>query len=258
MIETTENDERTFVSALARGIEVLEAFGGRKRRMTIAEVAERTGIPRAAARRSLFTLAKLGYVAVDEDRRYHLAPRVLCFGDAYLSATPLALLGQPVLDRISDAVNESCSLGILEQNEIVYLVRSTSSRIISPALNVGRRLPAYCTSIGHVLLSELSAEALEAYLRAVPLLPFTPHTVTSKDALRAMLAQVRERGYAIADQQMEPHIRTIAVPVRSIAGEVVAGINVVIEGEAIAPDDMPPRFLQPLQLAASELRAALV
>src|SRR5262245_54181963 len=168
-------DERSFVAALARGIQVLEAFSGRKRRMTIAEVAERTGIPRAAARRSLFTLAKLGYVACDDARRYHLAPRVLCIGDAYLSATPLALLAQPVLDRLSESVGESCSLGILEQNEIVYLVRSTSSRIISPTLNVGRRLPAYCTSIGLVLLSELSEPALATYLKAVPLLPFTPH-----------------------------------------------------------------------------------
>ena len=257
-LDEETGDDRTFVSSLARGIEVLEAFSARRRRMTIAEVAERTGIPRAAVRRSLFTLAKLGYVASDSARRYHLAPRVLCIGDAYLSATPLALLAQPVLDRLSEAVNESCSLGILEQDEIVYLVRSTSSRIISPTLNVGRRLPAYCTSIGHVLLSELSEPALAAYLKAVPLLPFTPHTLTSKDALQAVLDQVRERGYAIADQQMELHIRTIAVPVRSIDGDVVAGVNVLIEGDAIPVAEFAQRFLLPLQRAAHELRAALV
>ncbi len=148
-------DDPDFVTALARGLAVLLALSDKRRRMSIAQVSHRTGIPRAAARRSLHTLAKLGFVAVDDARRFYLRPRVLSFSHAYLSASPIAVLAQPILDRLGESLREACSLATLDGDEIVYLARSTSSRIMSPSLNVGRRLPAYCTSIGHVMLAHL-------------------------------------------------------------------------------------------------------
>ena len=156
-----------FVTALARGLAVLLALSDKKRRMSIAQVSHRTGIPRATARRSLHTLQKLGFVAADDAQHFYLRPRVLSISHAYLSSSPLAVLAQPILDRLSDSLHEGCSLAILDGDEIVYLARSSSSRIMSPALNVGRRLPAYCTSIGQVLLAHLPARELDEYLARV-------------------------------------------------------------------------------------------
>ncbi len=163
-------DDPDFVTALARGLGVLLALSDKKRRMTIAQVSHRTGIPRAAARRSLHTLEKLGFVAADDARRFYLRPRVLSFSHGYLSASPIAVLAQPILDRLSDSLREACSLAMPDGEEIVYIARSSSSRIMSPALNVGRRLPAYCTSIGHVMLAHLPQDRVERLpdVREVP------------------------------------------------------------------------------------------
>ena len=251
-------DDPDFVTALGRGLAVMLALSDKKRRMSIAQVSHRTGIPRAAARRSLHTLSKLGFVAADETRRFYLRPRVLSFSHAYLSTSPLAVLAQPILDRLSERLHEACSLGILDGDEIVYLARSASSRIMSPALNVGRRLPAYCTSIGHAMLAHLPAHELEGYLKRTRLYPFTEYTLSSPQRLRAVLREVRESGFAFASQQMEARLCTLAVPVRDIGGHYVAGINVILQGRLVTASDMAARFGEPLQDAASELGSLLL
>src|SRR5512141_1089934 len=194
-------DDPDFVTALARGLAVLLALSDKRRRMSIAQVSHRTGIPRAAARRSLHTLTKLGFVAADDARRFYLRPRVLSFSHAYLSASPIAVLAQPILDRLGESLHEACSLATLDGDEIVYLARSASSRIMSPSLNVGRRLPAYCTSIGHVMLAYLPADEFSAYLAHVRFHPYTEHTLKNVDRLRETLDAVRANGYAFASQQ---------------------------------------------------------
>jgi IclR family pca regulon transcriptional regulator len=251
-------DDPDFVTALARGLAVLLALSDKRRRMSIAQVSHITGIPRAAARRSLYTLSKLGFVAVDEARRFYLRPRVLSFSHAYLSASPLAVVAQPVLDRLSERLREACSLATLDGDEIVYLARSASSRIMSPALNVGRRLPAYCTSIGHVMLAHLQPGELDEYLARVRFYPYTEHTPNSAARLRELLAQVRESGYAFASQMMEARLCTLAVPVRDTGGHFVAGINVILQGRLVSREEMAARFLHPLQDAAMELGSLLV
>ena len=251
-------DDPDFVTALARGLAVLLALSDKKRRMSIAQVSHRTGIPRAAARRSLHTLAKLGFVAADEARRFYLRPRVLSFSHGYLSASPLAVLAQPILDRLGDSLREACSLATLDGDEIVYLARSASSRIMSPTLNVGRRLPAYCTSIGHVLLAHMSPDELAEYLARVRFHPFTEHTPSSADKLLPLLAAVRESGFAFASQQMEPRLCTLAVPVRDAGGHYVAGINVILQGRLVTRAEMAERFYQPLSHAAMELGSLLL
>ena len=252
-------DDPDFVTALARGLAVMLALSDKKRRMSIAQVSHRTGIPRAAARRSLHTLSKLGFVAADDARRFYLRPRVLSFSHAYLSTSPLAILAQPILDRLGEKLHEACSLGILDGDEIVYIARSASSRIMSPALNVGRRLPAYCTSIGHVMLAHLAG----ARARRLP----GPHAVPSlhraharrpPEKLRAVLREVRESGFAFASQQMEARLCTLAVPVKDIGGNFVAGMNVILQGRLVTAGEMAARFAQPLQDAASELGSLLL
>jgi IclR family transcriptional regulator, pca regulon regulatory protein len=251
-------DDPDFVTALARGLAVLLALSDKRRRMSIAQVSHRTGIPRAAARRSLHTLAKLGFVAADDARRFYLRPRVLSFSHAYLSASPIAVLAQPILDRLGESLREACSLATLDGDEIVYLVRSTSSRIMSPSLNVGRRLPAYCTSIGHVMLAHLPESELAGYLDRVRFHPYTEYTPNSVGKLQTLLRSVRESGFAFASQLMEPRLCTLAVPVRDAGGHYVAGINVILQGRLVSRSDMAERCFQPLQEAAMELGSLLL
>lgn len=251
-------EDRDFVTALARGLAVMLALSGKRRRMSIAQVAHLTGIPRAATRRSLFTLAKLGFVAMDDARRYYLRPRVLSLSHAYLSSSPIVVLAQPILDRLGESLQEACSVGILDGDQIVYLARSTTSRIMSPTLNVGRRLPAYCTSIGHVLLAHLPPEQIDEYLDRVRLHPYTEHTPSTQRRLRALLKAVREKGYAFASQFMEPRLCTLAVPVRDAGGNYVAGLNVIVQDRLMTEDQMAARFLRPMQDAAFELGGLLL
>jgi IclR family pca regulon transcriptional regulator len=247
-----------YMASLARGLEVMRGFSREKRQMTIAQLAHKTGIPRASVRRCLYTLAQLGYVASDDGRNYALRPKVLGLGHAYLSSTPLVITAQPFLDRVSDAVNESCSLATLDGEDILYLARSVTSRIISVTLNVGSRLPAHCTSIGYVLLANLPPRELDQWLDAAELKAFTERTVTSREKLREELARVREQDYAVADRLMELAVRSIAVPVRNAAGTVVAGINVIVEAGRVSLRDMRSMYLPHLQAAAAELGAQLV
>ena len=251
-------DDPDFVTALARGLGVLLALSDKKRGMTIAQVSHRTGIPRAAARRSLHTLEKLGFVAADDARRFYLRPRVLSFSHGYLSASPLAVLAQPILDRLSDALREACSLAVLDGDEIVYVARSSSSRIMSPALNVGRRLPAHCTSIGHVMLAHLPQDQLDEYLAHARFHPYTDFTPTSAEKLLPLLAAVRESGFAFASQLMEPRLCTLAVPVCDVAGHYVAGINVILQGRLVDRTEMAERYFRPLHDASMELGSLLL
>jgi IclR family transcriptional regulator, pca regulon regulatory protein len=251
-------DDSDFVTALARGLAVLLALSDKRRRMSIAQVSHRTGIPRATARRSLHTLEKLGFVAADDARHFYLRPRVLSISHAYLSSSPLAVLAQPILDRLGEQLREACSLAILDGDEIVYLARSSSSRIMSPALNVGRRLPAYCTSIGLVLLAHLPVEELETYLARARFHRYTDYTLTTPERIRETAQAVRASGFAFASQQMELRLCTLAVPVRDVAGHHVAGINVILQGRLLPAADMAEQFYRPLHEAAMELGSLLL
>jgi IclR family pca regulon transcriptional regulator len=246
-----------YMTSLARGLEVMRGFS-REKRMSIAQLARKTGIPRASVRRCLYTLSQLGYVGTDDGRNYALRPKVLGLGHAYLSSTPLVIAAQPFLDRVSEAVNESCSLATLDGEHILYLARSVTSRIISVTLNVGSRLPAHCTSIGYVLLANLADKDLDLFLENAELKAYTERTLTSPEKLREQLEQVRQADYAIADRLMELAVRSIAVPVRNAAGTVVAGINVIVEAGRVSLRDMRALYLPHLQSAAAELGAQLV
>jgi IclR family pca regulon transcriptional regulator len=246
-------DDDDFVTALARGLAVMMALSEKRRRISIAQVSHVTGIPRAAARRSLHTLAKLGFVAMDEANLFYLRPRILSLSHAYLSASPLAMLSQPILDKLGEETGESCSLAVLDSDEIVYLARSSASRVISPSLNVGRRIPAYCTSIGRILLAHLPDEELDFYLEHTPLRAYTEHTVTDRGELRAILMEARANGYAFSREQIEPRLSSLAVPVRDSSGQYVAGINVLLPGRPASAQQVASRFFQPLNEAANDL-----
>lgn len=243
-----------FMSSLARGLAVIRAFSQQRRELTIAQLSHRTDIPRAAVRRCLYTLAKLGYVGTEDGRTYALRPRILALGHAYLSSTPLATAVQPLLDQISDELHESSSMAVLEGDEILYIARSsTTTRLMSIDLGLGSRLPAYCTSMGRVLLAELPPDDLGHYLSRVKLTRLTNRTVSSVADLKRVLAEVRRDGYAIVDQELEIGLRSMAVPVRDASGRCVAAINVGTQSARVSVAEMQARFLMPLQAAAAEL-----
>lgn len=245
------NGDPEFMTSLARGLAVLRCFADERRAMTIAQASRITGLSRPAVRRCLHTLVRLGYAA-QEGQSYSLRPKVLALGYAYFSSNSLALRAQPLLDRLRDDLHESCSLGVIEEDEVCYIARAEVSRIISIALRVGSRLPLYCTSMGRVLLASRSTDEQAAYLRRTALAPRTARTVTDPDALLELLARVREQGYAIVDQELEVGLRSIAVPVLGRSG-VIAALNIGSQASRIALPDLRTRYLPALQRVARDL-----
>src|SRR3954454_1702527 len=196
-----ELDQRDYVQSLERGLAVILAFADHHPRLTLSEVAESTGLSRPTARRLLLTLEALGYVRA-EDRAFSLTPRVLALGYAYLSSLDLTTIAQPVMERLVSEAQEACTLATLDRSDVVYVSRGSTRRLTSLTLAVGTRLPAYASAMGHVLLADLPPAELRRYLDGTELMALTAHTLTTEDALAERLGQVREQGWAQADQEL--------------------------------------------------------
>jgi IclR family pca regulon transcriptional regulator len=256
-VERKGTVEREFVASLARGLSVLRAFSKDAREMTLSEVAQRTGLTRAAARRFLLTLDSLGYVASD-GRRFRLTPKVLDLGFSYLSSMEPYDVAMPYMEEVSAAIHESCSASVLEGCDIVYVARvPTTKRIMSVALGIGARLPAIATSMGRVLLAHLDDDALQQHLRSCPVRRHTKHTVTDVAALRDILRAVGRQGWCLVDQELEEGLISVAVPVRNKRGRVLAAMNASTHASRTRPEHVVERFLPVLQQAAHKISAAL-
>jgi IclR family pca regulon transcriptional regulator len=247
----------SFISALARGLAVIRAFGQNRERLTLADIAKVTDLPRATVRRSLLTLQSLGYVASD-GKHFMLTPSVLSLGYAYLSSTPLPRAIQPTLEMVSEKTNESSSAAILDGAEIVYVARAATRRIMSVGLSTGSRLPAYCSSLGRVLLANEPPERARALLSQIRPQKLTPHTVTDPEKLIAILDEVRAQGFSLVDEELEIGLRSIAVPVRNAAGHVVAAMNVSAQAGRVSREDLIRDILPVLVAAAASVRPALM
>jgi IclR family pca regulon transcriptional regulator len=245
-----------YMNSLARGLAILQAFDARGHALSVSQASLATGIPRAAARRCLYTLELLGFVT-NHLGHYSLRPKVLTLGFSHLSSLPLATAAQPLLNRCRDRLHESCSLGVLDGSDVFYLARAETIRIMSVSLYVGTRLPAYCTSMGRVLLAHLKEAALEEYLSRIQLVPRTSKALTSIAGLRAALVAVRRLGYAIVDQELELGLRSIAVPVFDRAGCVVASLNAGTSPVRVTVKELTQRLLPELKRSAADLQAAL-
>ena len=246
-----------FMTSLARGLAVINAFQERKRHLTIAQISHRTEIPRAAVRRCLYTLIKLGYATTD-GRTYSLLPKVLPLGHAYLSSTPLAVSAQPFLDRISEQLHEACNLATLEGEQVLYIARSAiPQRLISVDLSVGSRLPAYCTSMGRILLAALDDDSLHDYLNHADLQAKTSRTLHTPEALWECLQQVRQQGWCLVDQELEQGLRSLAVPVYDSSGHVLAAMNVSTHAGRVPAHELEQRFLPIMLNASRELSSQL-
>jgi len=251
-IDTLSGDPN-FMTSLARGLAVIQAFTDRNRLMTISHLSMKTGLSRAAVRRCLYTLQKLGYAGTDDSRHFYLRPHVLALGHSYISSMPLSASAQPVLEHTSKLLRESCSIATLEGLEIIYVARASVTRIMSIDLRVGSRLPAFCTSMGRVLLANLPAEDLERVLPKIEFAGKTERTVRSVEKLRQILRQVQRNGYAIVDQELELGLRSMAVPIRNAAGTTVAALNVGAHAQRVSIQQMQNTFLPHLLAAAEEL-----
>jgi IclR family pca regulon transcriptional regulator len=246
-----------FMTSLARGLIVIQAFTQQNPQMTISQLSIKTGLSRAAVRRCLYTLTKLGFAGAEDGSRYSLQPRMLTLSHTYTTSNTLSTAAQPILERMSATLRESFSVATLDGEDIVYIARTQVNRVMAVDLHIGSRLPAYCTSMGRVLLAYLPAEQLEQYLAKVNLIPHTTRTITSVEKLRLALRNVRRNGYALCDQEYEVGLRSLAVPVYSSSGRVVATVNLSGNAPRLSVLEMQSRYLTPLRNAASELSVFL-
>lgn len=245
-----------YVQSLARGLAVIQTFSADRPRMTMAEVAEETDLTRSTARRLLLTLEELGYVR-SNGRAFELTPRVLALGYAYLSSVNLGeLAAQPMQTLVAEA-GEASGLTVLDRDEIVYIGRVPVDRLLTVSVGIGSRLPAHATSMGHVLLAGLSDEGLDAFLGDATLERFTAHTITTADELRHRVVQTRARGWALADQEYELGVRSVAVPVRGRDGGTVAALNISSHAGRSTTGELRDRFLPLVQEAAKEISVLL-
>jgi IclR family transcriptional regulator, pca regulon regulatory protein len=249
-------DDGEYVRALERGLAVLKAFSARAPALSMTEVAERAGLTRAVARRYLFTLEALGYV-VFHDGQFQLTPRVLDFGFTYLAATGISDVARPFMEHIVATLRESCSVGVLDGTDVVYIARVTADRIMTTNLTVGSRLPAHATSMGKVLLAYQTPEQLAGYFESSLLQHLTARTIVDEAALRALLDRVRRRGFATNDEESEIGVRTISVPLYDRTNRVAAAINLSGHASRVSMRELKRDHLPVLLSAARGISRAL-
>ncbi|MFG1192552.1 IclR family transcriptional regulator [Xanthobacter sp. YC-JY1] len=249
-------EDKDYVQSLVRGLEVIRAFSQYKPRMTLSEVAQHTGLTRAAARRFLLTLVREGYAETD-GKLFALRPKVLELGFAYLSSLPMWEVAQPVMRDVVNTLQESCSLSVLDGDDIVYVARVPTARVMTIGLSIGSRLPAFCSSMGRVLLAGLPPAELAVVYDRVRIEKRTPRTVATMVALKEAVENARRQGWALVDQELELGLRSIAVPVRNRRGEVLAALNVSTHEGRSSIEAMRTQFLPVLLDAAQRISAAL-
>ena len=246
----------SYVQSFARGLEVIRSFSAQSPRQTLSEVAGRTGLTRAGARRILLTLQTLGYVESD-GKLFRLTARILDLGFAYLSSLPIWNLAEPLMETLAGQVKESCSAAVLDGTDIVYVMRVSTHKIMSISLGVGSRLPAYCTSMGRMLLSALPPDQMMQLLQASERSPRTRYTLTDPDELAAKIAQVRKQGWSMVNQELEEGLVSMAAAITDRAGQTVAALN--ISGQAnrtsakVMQDTMLPALLETAQRISERL-----
>lgn len=253
----TEGMERpgdSFVQSFARGLAVIRAFDAQRPTQTLSEVAAAAGLTRAAARRILLTLQTLGYVDAD-GRQFRLTAKILDLGFAYLTSMPIWNLAEPVMEHLVAQVHESCSASVLDKTDIVYVLRVPTQKIITINLATGSRLPAFCTSMGRVLLAGLDEDKLDAVLAASELRQRTPRTVVDLAQLKSIITQVREQNWALVDQELEVGLISLSAPIRDRQGRIIAAMNVSGNAQRSTAKQMIRDFLPPLQAAAQRVSA---
>jgi IclR family pca regulon transcriptional regulator len=251
-IDKSTAASRDRVGSLMKGLAVIELLADHPQGLSLSEVAARAGLTRAGARRLLLTLVAAGY-AIQEGRRFHLSSRLISTARTWLGGASLWTYAEPFMRAVSERFGEACSAAVLSGHEVVYVARIPGRHILSVALHVGTRLPAFCTSMGRVLLSGLPPEALDAYLESAQLRRLTPHTLIDRRALRGAIERAAREGFAIVDEELEPGLRSIAVPIRDRTGQIVAAINLSTQSARLSVQALGERVLPALREAARQI-----
>lgn len=261
-LKRTEEEEKAreggeFIESLDRGLRVLQSFGVDRRPMTLSDLAKSTNLPRATVRRILMTLTRSGFVSGD-DRLFSLTPRVLLLASAYLASNQISTVMQPLMDDVAARAREVCSLAILSNDEVVFIARSSPARVFSAGLDIGYRLPAFCTSVGRVLLGRLTNEALATTIQGMTLKAQTTTTLVDKATVVATIIADRTKGYSLVDREAEEGFRSISVPIRRYDGTIVAAANIGAHVDRITTGEMIDRFLPLLKEMSVAAKPLLV
>ncbi|MDO9438079.1 IclR family transcriptional regulator C-terminal domain-containing protein [Hydrogenophaga sp.] len=242
----------TYVQSFARGLQVVRSFSTQAPEQTLSEVAERAGLTRAGARRILLTLQTLGYVESD-GKWFRLTPRILELGFAYLSSMPIWDLAEPVVKDLVDKVSESSSIAVLDGSDIVYVMRVPTHKIMKISLGIGSRLPAFCTSLGRVLLAQLDDGEIVQRLAESPRSALTRHTITDTAVLLKRIQQVRRQGWSVVDQELEEGLISVAAPIHGSDGRATAAINLSGQANRTNARAVQEQLLPPLLEAAQAI-----
>lgn len=253
---TTEPRDSEYLYTLERGLTVLRAFDHAHPSMKLSEVAARTGLSPAVARRCLNTLIKLGYIA-QHDRNFLLKPKVLEFGSAFSDSMNFDQVATPYLQALRDETGDSASLAVLSGRDILYLVHVSTNRRIRLGANVGTRFPAHATSLGRTIWAFMPEDAIETYLSHCPLQKLTENTLVDREVLLQRLQTIRQTGYETAQDELDYGIISIAVPIYDAERRVTAAINCSTTTSRTSRKDMVASRLEPLRMAASEIEASL-
>ncbi|QWG18945.1 helix-turn-helix domain-containing protein [Bradyrhizobium sediminis] len=246
-----------FVESLDRGLRLLQKFGAVSGPATLSDLARAAELPRATARRILFTLERGGFVATD-GKLFSLTPHVLTLATSYLRSSQVVAVLQPVLDRIATAAQEISSLAVLDGEEVVFIARGSPARVFSTGLDIGYRLPAFCTSVGRAMLGQFDDAELATRLAKMRREPMTAHTVTDPERLLAAIVADREKGYSLVDREAEPGFRSISVPIRRYDGAIIAAINMGAHVDRVSTSEMIDRFLPLLREGADSVKSMLL
>jgi IclR family transcriptional regulator, pca regulon regulatory protein len=245
-------DDKEYMATLAKGLAVLGLFGRQRPAMTLSEAALAANVSRATARRILRTLTELGYVE-QHGRQFSLSPNILQLGFAYLATQSWIERALPLMKDLSERLGESCSAAILQGTEIVYVARVPTRRIMSVAVSVGSRLPAFHSSMGRVQLGFLDPSEIWRRLKSVRIEPMTPSTITDLQALFDRIRDDHEQGFSIVDEELERGLRSIAVPVVDRQNQVVAGLNLSTHATRTTRNEMRDKFLPELRAVAAQI-----
>ena len=253
IVKTSALDKRDWIAGLEKGLAVIDAFDDAHPRMTASDVGKRCAITRTAARRYLLTLEHLGYVASD-GKLYWLTPRVLRLGHSYLESARLPRIMQPFLQRVTASTQESAYVSVLDGDDIVYIARNGSARAMNIGYVLGARVQAQVTAAGLLMLSLRPAEWIDQWLATHELVSYTAFTVTSKEAMRLQMTQVRAQGWAISEQQLDLNFRGVAIPLRDRYGVMVAALSVTMPMGFETSEESARRVLPVMTETAQAMR----
>jgi IclR family transcriptional regulator, pca regulon regulatory protein len=255
--QQARRDGPEFIESLDRGLRVIQCFGADRRPMTLSDIAKASSLPRATARRILMTLEKSGFVVGDE-RLFSLTPRILTLASAYLASNQISTVMQPLMDDVSAKAKEVCSLAVLDGDEVVFVARASPARVFPAGVDIGYRLPAFCTSVGRILLGRLSNDELAAAINGMTLKSQTPETIVEKSLVIATIITDRSKGYSLVDREAEDGFRSVSVPIQRYDGGIVAAANIGAHVDRITPGEMIDRFLPLLKELSATAKPLLV